>query len=337
MRKPDFKRNTLRVLQKGKPERPALFELFLNPTYYARLAGRESIPGDSFDYLKLVVEAMAAAGYDYASTHASSFGFDAKPRAHLNTVSLNDGAVITDWESFEKYTWHDPESYDVSNIEKIAPFLPEGMKLMIMGPCGVLENLIALIGYENLCVMLYDEPGLVKEVVDHIGSALVRYYDMVAGMDTVGFLCSNDDWGFNTQTFLSPEDMRKYIFPWHKRIVEVAHKHGKPCILHSCGYFDEVIEDIIEDMKFDGRHSYEDNICPVEQAYDRLAGRIAVMGGIDMDFITRGEPDQIYARSKAMLERSKDRGCYLLGSGNSVPEYVPFENYMAMVRAATEE
>ena len=41
--------------------------------------------------------------------------------------------------------------------------------------------------------------------------------------------------------------------------------------------------------------------------------------------------------SKAMLERSKDRGCYLLGSGNSVPEYVPFENYMAMVRAATEE
>ena len=94
MRKPDFERNTLRVLQKGKPERPALFELFLNPTYYARLAGRESIDGDSFDYLKLVVEAMAAAGYDYASTHASSFGFDAKPRAHLNTVSLNDGAVV---------------------------------------------------------------------------------------------------------------------------------------------------------------------------------------------------------------------------------------------------
>ena len=103
MRKPDFERNTLRALQKGRPERPALFELFLNPTYYARLAGREPIPGDSFDYLKMVAEAMAAAGYDYASTHASNFGFAAGERAHLNTVSLNDGAVITDWESFEQY------------------------------------------------------------------------------------------------------------------------------------------------------------------------------------------------------------------------------------------
>lgn len=45
MRKPDFERNTLRVLQKGKPERPALFELFLNPTYYARLAGASPLTG----------------------------------------------------------------------------------------------------------------------------------------------------------------------------------------------------------------------------------------------------------------------------------------------------
>ena len=71
--------------------------------------------------------------------------------------------------------------------------------------------------------------------------------------------------------------------------------------------------------------------------YKRQAGRIAVMGGIDMDFITRGEPEAIYARARAMLERSQERGGYLLGSGNSVPEYVPFENYMAMVRAATGE
>jgi hypothetical protein len=27
-------------------------------------------------------------------------------------------------------------------------------------------------------------------------------------------------------------------------------------------------------------------------------------------------------------------GGYALGSGNSIPEYVPFENYMAMIAAA---
>jgi uroporphyrinogen decarboxylase len=104
--------------------------------------------------------------------------------------------------------------------------------------------------------------------------------------------------------------------------------------LHSCGYFGDVIEDVIEDMCYDGRHSYEDIICPVEEAYERLAGRIAVLGGIDMDFMVRHSPEEIHARSTAMLERSHGRGYYFLGTGNSVPEYVPFDNYMAMVNAA---
>jgi uroporphyrinogen decarboxylase len=116
--------------------------------------------------------------------------------------------------------------------------------------------------------------------------------------------------------------------------VEVAHKASKPCILHSCGYFEQVIEDVIVLMRYDGRHSYEDKICPVEEAYELLAGRIAVMGGIDMDFMTRKTPREIYDRATAMLQRSKERGGYFLGTGNSVPETIPFDNYLAMTQAA---
>ncbi|MEI8194724.1 MAG: uroporphyrinogen decarboxylase family protein, partial [Phycisphaerae bacterium] len=64
--------------------------------------------------------------------------------------------------------------------------------------------------------------------------------------------------------------------------------------------------------------------------------RIAIMGGIDLDFLVRRTPDEIYRRSKAMLERAQDRGSFALGSGNSIPEYVPQENYLAMIRAAVE-
>ena len=45
MRKPDFERNTLRALRGGVPERPALFELFLNDTMYRRFAGHGSEVG----------------------------------------------------------------------------------------------------------------------------------------------------------------------------------------------------------------------------------------------------------------------------------------------------
>jgi uroporphyrinogen decarboxylase len=37
-----------------------------------------------------------------------------------------------------------------------------------------------------------------------------------------------------------------------------------------------------------------------------------------------------------MLERAADVGAYALGTGNSVPAYVPDENYSAMVWAALE-
>ena len=78
--------------------------------------------------------------------------------------------------------------------------------------------------------------------------------------------------------------MRRFVFPWAKRIVEAMHAGGRPVSLHSCGYMADVFEDIIVDMGFDGKHSYEDTILPVEDSYIRWGGRIAIMGGIDMDF-----------------------------------------------------
>ncbi len=334
MWKPDFEGNTLVALKGGVPKRASLFELFLNDDFYLRLAGWDKVPEDETAHLRLVVQAMANAGYDYATTHASRFHFDLKNHDRKKTISLNDVPMITDWASFERYRWDDPADFDCEKIERARAFLPEGMKLMVMGPGGVLENTISLTGYDNLCVMLYEEPALVLEITSRVGAALVKYYSLVAEIDTVGFLCSNDDWGFNTQTFLAPKDMRKYIFGWHRKIVEAAHNAGKPCILHSCGYFDEVIDDVIDDMKFDGRHSYEDNICPVEEAYERLNGRIAVLGGIDMNFMVTETPEKIITRATEMLERTHARGGYLLGTGNSVPEYIPYENYRALLRAA---
>ena len=73
---------------------------------------------------------------------------------------------------------------------------------------------------------------------------------------------------------------------------------------------------------------------PVEQAYDEFADDIAILGGIDMDMLVRSDPETIYRRSRAMLERTQDKGKYALGTGNSVADFVPLENYFAMLSAA---
>ena len=67
MRTPDFENNTLRILQGGKPERIALFELFMNDTFYRTVTGHGPVDDTRLGSLRLVAEAMAATGYDYAT------------------------------------------------------------------------------------------------------------------------------------------------------------------------------------------------------------------------------------------------------------------------------
>jgi uroporphyrinogen decarboxylase len=136
---------------------------------------------------------------------------------------------------------------------------------------------------------------------------------------------------------LAPEQMRRYVFPWHERIVAAAHAAGKPAILHSCGNLEAVMDDVIDGIGYDAKHSFEDNILPVEDVYETYGDRIAVVGGIDVDYLVQADPHAIADRSAAMLQRTADRGGYALGSGNSIPEYVPDQSFFAMISPAIEE
>jgi uroporphyrinogen decarboxylase len=275
-------------------------------------------------------------GYDYVTVLGSGFSFPLKPQTeHGASRSMNDTAMIADRKSFEAYPWPDPDGCDYRQLDVLQGDLPAGMKLIAWGAGGVLENAMALLGFENLCLLLADDPELVRQTIDAVGSRFLRYYEICAAHPAVGALVSNDDWGFNSQLMLPPDTMRQYVFPWHRRIVEVIHAAGKPAILHSCGNLEMVMDDVIDDLKYDAKHSFEDKIIPVEEAYERWGRRIAILGGLDLDFVCRRTPAEIRQRAAAMLERSAKRGGYALGTGNSVPEYVPEENYFAMIGAVT--
>jgi len=328
--------NLLSVLQRREPDRPTLFEFILNNRLFNTVVSGPE-PRDLMSGLHRNIAAFYRLGFDHSTVQVPGFGFkDQIVRRSAATISLNEGALIHNRHDFKTFAWPDPEiaAYDI--LDQIAPDLPAGMKLIPFSPDGVLENVINLVGYEALCFMLVDDPQLVENVFEQVGSRLLRYYEKTIRYDCVGACIVNDDWGFKTSTLLSVASLRRLVFPWHKRIVEACHAAGIPAILHSCGYFEKIIEDIIEEMKFDGRHSYEDAILPVEEAYERYHERIAILGGIDVDFICRSSPEEVYQRSRAMLERATGRGCYALGTGNSVPEYMPQANYLALVRAALD-
>jgi len=330
-RKPNIN-NLYKILRREAPDRPTLFELFLNEQLYEHFTGGKEPAWGTAAGTRYLAKAYAAAGYDYATVAGSKFGFPTEGQDQKHSLSLNEGAPIADRTAFDAYVWPNVDEFDFGALD-VAEDLPEGMKLMVMGPNGVLENVIRLMGYDNLCLMIYDDPELVSDVFENVGKRMVRYYELALQYKSVGLVMSNDDWGFNTQTMLMPSQMREYVFPWHQKIVDLGHAAGLPVVLHSCGYFGEVMEDVIG-LGFDGKHSYEDNILCVEESYKKWHDRIAILGGIDLDFIVTKTPEEVYARAKALLDLGKTG--YALGTGNSVPEYVPWENYFAMTKAALE-
>jgi uroporphyrinogen decarboxylase len=194
----------------------------------------------------------------------------------------------------------------------------------------VLENVMWLLGAEGLAWKLADDEPFVAAMFEAVGSRIAALVDLQASFDAVGAMVMGGDMGFATQTLVSPAVLRKYVFPWHRRIVAASHRHGKPIILHSCGNLAEVMEDIVA-CGWDAKHSFEDKIEPVWEAKRRWGARIAVLGGFDMDRIVRSAPQEVHAHTRTLIERCAPGGGWALGTGNSVPDYVPVENYLAML------
>ena len=328
---PEFD-NLLKMLARQKPSRYTLFEFFLNDELEAHLTGIHD-PADVVEYLTRRTEAFRICGYDYVTLHPCDYTFNPIAGNHgKKSRSANDDTLITDRDSFAYFDWGNMEDQDFSRLDKIAKILPGNMKMIIHSPGGVLENVIALTGYDNLCFMLTDDPELVQMLFDKVGQTLLRFYEIAAVHPGVGAAIVNDDWGFFSQTMLSTNDMKKYVIPWHKRISDTIHSIGKPAILHSCGRLDAVMPEVCS--LFEGKHSYEDKILPVEDAYDKYGHQIAILGGIDLDFVCRKTPREIYDRACNLLVKTSARGGYALGSGNSIPDYVPNDNFLAMIAAA---
>ncbi len=326
------------VFARREPDRVPFIELFLDWEVMVAIRG-EAFSEDPAQRWRQMADLYSSLGYDYVPA-GTAFGFPYRTVAAEDTAPLSRGqrswvqergGVIESREDFERYHWPEPSDEHCRPIETASEVVPEGMKLIVIGPGGVLENVMWLMGYGPLSYAMADDPDLAKAVFDRVGERLVKVFDAAAGHESVGALFLGDDMGFKTQTMLSPAAMREYVFPWQRRIVEVVHARGKPLLLHSCGNLEAVMDDLIDDVGIDAKHSFEDVIMPVTEVKRRWGDRVALLGGIDVDLLARGTPAQVRARTREVLEVCMPGGGYGLGSGNSVANYIPVENYLAML------
>jgi len=252
------------------------------------------------------------------------------PLAARAWADEHHGAIMS-WKDFERYPWPRPEEFDFFAFEYLSRNLPEGMGLIACHGGGVFEHLSWIMSLEGLSVALHEDPGLVQATADRLGELMMAFYTHILDLDNLIAVFPGDDMGYKSSTLVAPDVLRRYVLPWHARFAAMTHAKKLPYFLHSCGRVDAVMEDLIAGVGIDGKHSFEDGIVPVQDFQARYGKRIAVLGGLDINILAGGSPDDVRRHTHRLVTTCGERGRYAVGSGNSVPSYVPLENYLVMI------
>ncbi len=345
---PDWEQFLVCIRRSGAPRRVHHVELFLDPEVQDAICARygvdDGLDKDDDAYpMRRQIALQSFLGYDFIRCGAENVALTFHQHQTPDTASelQRDGGrvyvdenrgPITNWQEFEAYPWPRIEEITTKTLEWYEANLPDNMCIVAGGGFGhFAEHLCWLMGYVTFCTALFENRDLVQAIYEKIFERDCHVARLMTQFSCVKALWGSDDMGFKNGPLIGPADMREFVLSGHKALAEIAHKAGRPYLLHSCGRLDLIMDDLIHDVGIDAKHSFEDVIEPVVEAKKRHGQDIALLGGIDVDFLCRADEAETRARVRATLEACHPGGGYCLGTGNSVANYIPLDNYLAML------
>ena len=138
-----------------------------------------------------------------------------------------------------------------------------------------------------------------------------------------------DDIAYSRGTFISPDILRKILFPQMQYMVNEIKKQGVPVFFHADGKLNEVISDLV-DAGFDGLQSLEPSAeMDIGQVKKEYGERITLMGNIDTKWLELKDEckrKQATWRLKEVvaetLAAAKSGGRYIFGTCSGLSQYL---------------
>ena len=345
--KPDVRR-FLTALRREEPDRVPLSEFLMDPpvkeAFLGRHVGNSLVGTDDYD-VEADVAFWAAAGYDYIHLapwylHLFPEGWHVKQGAYsayspepVDKAWMEEHrGVISSREDLERYPWPQLDQVQYDHLRRAGEILPAGMGLTT-GTWGILETSRQLMGFEGMCLALYDDPGLVEGVIERVGGFLFEVFQRAAATPGVVALWLADDLAHTEGFFLSPAFYRRVLFPWFRRYGEVAASRNLPLLYHCDGAIWEVIPDLVE-CGISALQPVEPKAMDIVELKRRWGKHLALIGNIDLGHtLTLGTPEEVEAEVRQRIREVGPGGGYCVGSSNSIASYVPLANYRAMIEA----
>jgi uroporphyrinogen decarboxylase len=341
--KPDF-RNVLQAARNIAPKRIPVYEHLISDKIMEQVLNKQFaqlLNGNLLDkreYFRNYNNFFKTMGYDTVS-YECCIGWILPGRGALGD---HQPGVIKNRSDYEKYPWDTVKNLFfeklADNFRLMGEEMPDGLKAVGGPGNGLFECVQEIVGYTNLCYIAIDDPELYAALFEKMGDIMVQIWsEFLQRFGDLYTVCRfGDDLGFKTATLIAPDDIRNHFIPQYKRVIDLVHAYQKPFLLHSCGNIFSIMDDLIQVAGIDAKHSNEDVIAPFQVWVEQYGDRIGNFGGVDTDVLCLRSEAEIRQYVREVYNCVKDSKGVAIGSGNSIPDYVPVQGYLAMVEAVRE-
>ncbi|MCM8768314.1 MAG: hypothetical protein NC911_01310 [Candidatus Omnitrophica bacterium] len=194
---------------------------------------------------------------------------------------------------------------------------------------GPLRNLL---GLEKLCLLFYEDPAFLEEMMENLAWFLISMMDRIldcTDIDVFGFW---EDMAYKTGPLVGPDLVRKYMVPRYRQVVDYLRKRGvKFFSLDSDGNISSLIP-VWLDAGINILYPFEVqagmDVCQVRKQYGK---HLRMWFGVDKRVATLGKQaiDQEMARVAGLVRE----GGYIPGPDHSFPPDVSYEHFCYFMEA----
>ncbi len=203
-------------------------------------------------------------------------------------------------------------------------------EVVVQQSIGGYMYLRSLMGPSELLYQFYDNPKLIHSCMEtwlNLADAVTAEHQKSVSFDEL-FLA--EDICYNHGCLISPEMMKKFLFPYYRQLIERIQKRNRGRRLHiqidTDGRADDVI-DLYREIGMDYMSPFEAaagcNLIAVSERYPNLL----LSGGIDKRKIAEGG-DALRRYLDSLMPPLRRRGGFIPTCDHGVPEETPFEHYM---------
>jgi len=237
------------------------------------------------------------------------------------------------------YTWPSPDWWDYSHIRKEVAGHAE--QIIFGGKSEPFLTYCRLRGMEQAFIDLVDNPDIVHYCLDRMFELsyqeALRIYEQ-AGPGNVHVTIVAEDMGSQTGLMFSPGQVREFLLPGMKRMIDLAHQAGARVFHHNDGAVREIIPMMIE--------AGIDILNPIQwrcAGMDRerlkrdFGEQVIFHGGVDnQQTLPFGTVEDVRREVIDNIRILGAGGGYILAPCHNIQAVSPPENVVAMYEAGYE-